>query len=133
MSITFNDSSILMESTMGGKLVHGIVTGKLEKEDYELIVPEMEKQIVAHKPIRLFLELRDFEGWSASAFWEECKLGYKHLGDDVERIAVVGDQKWEEGLTNFVKPFTSTEIRYFDATEREAAENWITENLRQAA
>lgn len=133
MTLRIVEKSLTMKTEMRGRIIHGIVTGKLEKEDYELFVPVLEEQIERHRPIRLFLELQNFEGWTAGAFWEECKLGYRHLGKDVERIAVVGNKGWEQGMTAFIQPFTSTDVRYFDAKEREQAEKWIHEDLRAAA
>ena len=72
-----------------GRVLHGIVSGKLEKEDYDLLVPEAERLIEKSGKIRVLVELIDFKGWSAGALWEECKFAYHHL-KDVERMAMVG-------------------------------------------
>ena len=130
MTLKIDYKSITLESS--GRLMHGIVTGKLEKEDYDILVPEAERLINQYGKIRIIAEMRDFEGWTAGAFWEECKLGYHHL-KDVERIAFVGDKAWEKGLSMFMKPFTGAKMKYFDASERQAAIDWITEGLSKSA
>jgi hypothetical protein len=39
------------------------------------------------------------------AAWDDLEFGLKHYSD-FERIAMVGDRKWEEWMANFCKPFT---------------------------
>lgn len=109
-----------------GNILHGIITGKIEKEDYDLFVPEAERLIDQYGKIRVIAELVDFKGWTAGALWEECKLAYHHL-KDVERMAMVGDKAWEKGLAAFMKPFTGAKLKYFDVSQRQKAFEWITE------
>ena len=37
-----------------------------------------------------------FQGWDAGAAWEDLKFDLKHFGD-IERLAMVGDKKWQHG------------------------------------
>jgi SpoIIAA-like len=111
-----------------GKIVYVAVSGKLEKEDYEMLVPEMERAIEQHGKINLLFELLDFHGWSVGAAWEDTKFGVKHF-NDIERLAIVGENKWEKGMVIFAKPFTTAKVRYFDIAERDEAERWMKEGL----
>lgn len=129
MAVKYDFKALFLGEETCGKVIHLIVTDKLEKTDYDDIVPIVERQIEEFGPVRLFLELTDFDGWTASACWEECKLAYKHLGNDVERIAVVGDKAWEHGMSAFINPFTKTNVKYFDIADRSQAEQWIQEGL----
>ena len=72
------------------------------------------------------MELHDFRGWTVGALWEDTKFAARHF-NDLERLAVVGEKKWEKGLAFFAKPFTTAAVRYFDMTEREKARAWIRE------
>ncbi|MEZ5814295.1 MAG: STAS/SEC14 domain-containing protein [Alphaproteobacteria bacterium] len=126
MALKFEYKSFTVETK--GRILHGVITGKLEAEDYDLLVPEAERLINEHDKIRIIAELVDFEGWSAGALWEECKLAYHHL-KDIERMAVVGDKAWEKGMTAFVKPFVGAKLKYFDASERQKAIDWIQEDI----
>jgi hypothetical protein len=56
-----------------------------------------------------------------------CELDVKHF-NDIERLAFVGDGKWEKGMAVFCRPFTTAEIKYFDHAEIESARQWVQEN-----
>ena len=116
----------------GGKLVAVHVTGKLVKADYERCVPELERLIRQHGKLRLLFEMTDFHGWEAGALWDEIKLDTK-LFADIERIAMVGDKKWEHGVATFYKPFTRATIRYFDQANAAEARKWLREAERRVA
>ncbi len=68
----------------------------------------------------------DFDGWNLSGLWHELKFDIKHLNDLV-RVAIVGDKKWEAIFANVAKPFTTAEVRFFELTQREEAIAWVKE------
>lgn len=98
---------------------------KLTKEDYEEFVPELEKLMAENDDLRLLVKMKDFEGWSLGALWEDVKFDAKHF-NDVDRLAFVGDEKWQEGMAAFCKPFTTADVKYFKQGEDEKARNWLT-------
>ena len=71
-------------------------------------------------------DMVDFHGWEASAVWEDVKFGMKHLAD-IERIAMVGEKRWQRGMAIFSKPFIKAEVRYFDHTAAADARQWLAE------
>jgi hypothetical protein len=97
---------------------------KLDKGDYDEFVPMIESQIERESPIRMLVELHDFQGWTAGALWEDTKFAARHF-NDIERLAVVGDARWETGVTVFVKPFTSADVRYYTMDALEKAREWV--------
>ncbi|MCB9917379.1 MAG: STAS/SEC14 domain-containing protein [Planctomycetes bacterium] len=107
-------------------LIEVDITGKLEKADYDRFVPLAEASIEKHGKIRVLFIMRDFRGWTAGAMWEDIKFDVKHF-KDIERLAMVGDKKWEKGMAMFCKPFTTATIRYFDLGDIDAAREWIGE------
>ena len=110
-----------------GNLLHVKVTGKLTTEDYEALAPVVDKQIQEHGKIRAIFEMNDFHGWTAGALWEDLKFDFKHW-KDFERLAMVGEKKWEAGMAAFCKPFTSAKIQYFDHDKLDEAKAWIAED-----
>jgi hypothetical protein len=124
MPIGFDE--IKVDPTPVGTIVTLKFREKLDREDYETFVPMIESQMHKDSPIRLLAELHDFEGWTAGALWEDTKFAAKHF-NDIERLAVVGDSNFQKGVTVFVKPFTSAEVRYFDMEEIDKAREWIRE------
>ena len=107
-----------------GKLTHLKLSGKLTKESYENFVPAIEKQIQEHGKLRLLVEMHDFHGWTAGALWEDIKFDSQHWRD-IERLAIVGETKWEQGMATFCKPFTTAKIKYFDHSKLDEAKTWI--------
>ena len=107
-----------------GKVLEVRLTGKLVKEDYETFLPAVERLVKQHGRIRMLMEMTDFHGWSAGAAWEDTKFAVHHFRD-IERLAVVGEARWQQGMAVFCKPFTSAEVRYFKHTDIAAAYAWI--------
>lgn len=56
--------------------------------------------------------------------WADGKFDIKHPGD-FSKIAVVGEKKWHAWMADFMKPFTSAEVRYFEVSERSSAFEWL--------
>lgn len=100
-------------------------SGKLTKQFYEQFVPAIEKQIEESGKLRVLFVMKDFHGWTAGALWEDVKFDLKHW-NDIERLAIVGESKWEEGMATFCKPFTGAKVKYFDQEKLEEAREWIT-------
>jgi hypothetical protein len=106
--------------------------GKLHDEDYKLFVPEMETILTTEGKVRLFIQFEDFHGWDLHAAWDDLKFGLKHYSD-FERIAMVGDRRWEKWMASFCKPFTMAKVRYFDKADVDAAWKWLEDNEDKAA
>jgi hypothetical protein len=114
----------LPEST--GKILGFKMSGKLQDEDYKNYVPVIEAAVAQHGKIRLLSLFENFHGWDLYALWDDIKFATKHCFD-IERIALVGDKKWEEWMAKVCKPFTMATIKYFDSSELEAAWTWVRE------
>jgi hypothetical protein len=122
MPIGFDE--IQVADTHQGKVIELTFKKKLHKQDYEEFVPLVESQMRAAEKVRILVELQEFEGWTLGALWEDTKFAARHF-KDIERLAVVGDARWQEGLTLFSKPFTGAQVRYFSTEEIEAARRWV--------
>ena len=70
--------------------------------------------------------MRDFHGWTAGALWEDIKFDVRHFRD-IERLALVGEKKWEKGMAVFCKPFTTAKVRYFERAKADEARAWLQE------
>jgi len=111
-----------LEKVVGVKL-----RGTLHDEDYQQFVPRMETLLTTQGKVRLFVQFEDFHGWDLHAAWDDLKFGVKHYAD-FERIAMVGDHKWEQWMSALCKPFTKAQVRYFDETEVADAWRWLRED-----
>lgn len=119
---------VVITELVAGKVVEVKISGKLHKEDYEHFVPLFERLIAQHGKLRLLVEMQEFHGWDVSALWQDIKFDLKHF-KDIERLALLGESKWEKGMATFCKPFTSATIRYFDVAQAAAARAWVEEGL----
>ncbi len=97
---------------------------KLDRKDYEMFVPMIESQMKNNAPIRIIVELIEFKGWTAGALWKDTKFSARHY-KDIEKLAIVGDKKWEKGINVFFKPFAGTAVRYFEPQAIDQAWEWI--------
>lgn len=100
------------------------VSGTLTEEDYETLTPRLEREAEQHEVLRLVWEMRDFEGWQPGALWEDAKLDTQ-LNSEVTKLAMIGETRWQDWMTQLSKPFAVGELRYFDESERDAAYAWI--------
>ncbi|MDR3402167.1 MAG: STAS/SEC14 domain-containing protein [Chthoniobacter sp.] len=120
--------------------------GKLSREDYEELTPEIESLIDQYGTIRVLVIMRGFHGWDAGAFWEAIKWNSRHFRH-IERLAVVGEEaidvrdgfgafdlsysrkvRWQKWMTNFYRAFAHARVRYFTLEELDEAREWLNED-----
>lgn len=118
--------SVSVELDSDSMILNVRVSGKLTKDDYVTLAPQLEKYVEQHGRLRVLLQTDDFHGWEATALWEDIKFSVRHF-NDIERLAMVGEKKWEKGMAMFCKPFTTASIRYFDHDQLEEARSWVAE------
>ena len=105
------------------------VSGKLAAADYECFVPEFERLVRLHGKLRVLFDMTGLHGWDAGAAWADLKFGVAHF-TDIERLAMVGDRKWQHGMATFCKPFTEATVRYFEQADAAQAREWLAETWR---
>ncbi|HEY4259507.1 MAG TPA: STAS/SEC14 domain-containing protein [Schlesneria sp.] len=116
--------SFTLTEKLDGKVIEVAVTGKLTKEAYEQFVPVTEAAIKRHGKVRILFVMHDFHGWDMGAMWEDVKFDLKHFSH-IERLAIVGESKWEQGMATFCRPFTTATMKYFDQKDLDKAHEWI--------
>jgi hypothetical protein len=115
---------ITLRELNDGRILEVAVSGKLTDQDYQQFIPEFERLAGHREKFSMLFEMTQFYGWSVKAAWDDLKLGLKHR-HDLERIAMVGDKKWQRWMAEFGKPFAGGEIRYFDRAEVAQALAWL--------
>ena len=120
MPIQFNEEA-------GGTILAVHITGKLVKADYGQFVAEFERLVRQHGKLRVLFDMTGFHGWDARAMWEDFKFDMRHF-DDIDRLAMVGDKRWQHGMALFFSPFTRATSRYFDHADIVEARKWLTES-----
>lgn len=115
----------LTEAKDGKVLVVNLI-GTLVKQDYPPLVAEFKRLAARYGKIRVLLDMTRFEGWDASAIWPEIKFDVEHL-NEMDRMAVVGEKRWQHAIAEFAKPLTTAQTRYFDGSESTEAAAWLAE------
>lgn len=122
-----NLMAVTVKEKNNGKVLEVGVHDKLTSDDYKRFIPEFDRLVKQHGKLRVLFEMTDFHGWDAGALWQDMKFETTHFRD-IERLAIVGDKKWEKGMSEFCKPFTSAKIQYFDQSQLDQARQWIESN-----
>jgi hypothetical protein len=100
------------------------MSGKLHDEDYKTFIPAVEAAAARHGKVRLLADFQDFHGWDAHALWDDI-MAAPELCLNMERIALVGDRKWEVWMAKVCRLFTMAKTKYFDVSEIGAARAWL--------
>lgn len=99
--------------------------------DYEKIHPLIHNIINTGKKVRWYFEMDDCLISNSTGFWEDGiievnygKMNFTH-SEDIEKIAIVGNKKWEKWMRSVMKPFIKARVMYFDLSDRGTAMEWI--------
>jgi hypothetical protein len=70
------------------------------------------------------VHLDGFQGWSADDDWNDISFLTRH-GDEIARLAVVGEEKWRDQVFLFTaRGLRTTSIEYFPLSQLEQARTW---------
>jgi demethylmenaquinone methyltransferase/2-methoxy-6-polyprenyl-1,4-benzoquinol methylase len=116
--------AIRLTENNGGKILEACVSGKLTHADYRRFEPHFARLVKQHRKISVLFEMVDFQGWKAAALWDDIKFDLKHFAG-IERLAMVGEKKWQKGMSQFCRPFTTARIRYFERSAAGEARAWL--------
>ena len=87
---------------------------------------DVDQAVAEQGKVRMLAVFHDFHGWDVKALWDDIKFSTTHC-TKFDRIALVGDKAWEKWMATVCKPFTMAKLRYFDASEIDAARAWLAE------
>ncbi len=107
-----------------GRYVAVKAIGTLNDSDYNAFLPILLELIRHHGPIRLFVDLTEFDGWTSHALWDDFTFGVRHA-QDFERIALVGDARWEALVARMANALMNCEVRHFPAADQQIGWDFI--------
>jgi hypothetical protein len=126
--------SVDLREEAGGSILVVKMSGTLRKADYGRFVLKAEQLIKKRGKLRILCEVHNFDGWETRAEQEDepdqriYEFELKHFAD-VERLAFVGAEAWEQTWAAFCRPFGAAAIRYFDQSKAHEAREWIYSEL----
>jgi len=76
---------------------------------------------------RVLAILAGFGGWAKGQDWGDVTFLSEH-GDDIARMAIVGEERWRDDALMFVaKGLRATSIEYFTPENLEGAKAWLNQ------
>ena len=104
------------------------IGGVLKKAELDSAQAAARQEIAKAGKIKVLLLLEGFQGWEKGADWGDMTFTITH-GDDIEKIAIVGDPKWETEALMFVGAgFRRTPVKFFVSGEATQARAWLGED-----
>ena len=100
------------------------ISGRLTEDELKALQHAAAGEIRRGGRIRLLIMLKDFEGWDNAAGRD---LGfYIRHGSDVERIAIVGDERWtSEALMFAGAGLRKAPVAFFKTRDALQAATWL--------
>ena len=108
-----------------GKLLQIKIRGMLKKADYDRIIQIAKEAIAREGKVRALAILEGFEGWERHEDWGDVSFMMEQ-GQHIEKMAVVGDEKWKDDAFAFTaKGFRPTAIEFFPESRPAEARKWL--------
>jgi hypothetical protein len=83
-----------------GNLFRLEIRGTLRKADLDRCQASLAGEMRRLGPVRLLFVLDQFEGWEPTDNWSDLTFYARH-GDSIDRIAIVGDERWRSEALMF--------------------------------
>jgi len=117
-------------SESSGPVVGYKVVGKVTVEDYQQLNPEVQALVEQYDDdVCLLLDFQEFAGEEVKAWLPDLKFGHR-FHDKIEKMAIVGEKRWEKWLTALVDPFYAQDAKFFHPDEMDKAWSWLREDTR---
>jgi hypothetical protein len=113
-------------SGLPGGVIGFEASGKIAAADYRDVVLPAVEQAARAGDVRFLIVMRDFDGMSGGAVWQDLKVGVEHL-HAWKRIALVTDIDWMTHATNLFGWMSPGATRTFTLDQRDEAIRWLTE------
>jgi hypothetical protein len=110
----------------GGNVYRVEIQGTLRKADLDRCQAELTTEMRRIGPVRLLFVLREFQGWEPRTDWNDLTFFVTH-GDAIERIAIVGPQRWRsESLMFAGADLRRAPVEFFAEEDAPRASSWLT-------
>lgn len=102
------------------------VNGKLREKDIKAAIAEFKPYLEREGKVNVLARLKPFNGFNLSAVFDDdlVKLKFKSFSK-VDKYAIVGASAWMRNFVELISPVLSPTIRVFDASEENAAWEWV--------
>jgi len=101
-------------------------SGALRKEELDSVQETLLKRLGPGENFRLLAIVgEDFSGWVGGEVWNDMGFFEEH-GDRLEKIAIVGDSRWENSMLMFAAAgLRRAPVKYFTTNQLAEAYAWL--------
>lgn len=110
--------------TTTGAILNVDIAHRMAPRDFRRLVAELGKEENASGPLRLVIQVHDLADDAIQ--WGDSAANHSTLSV-VDRIAIIGQKKWEKAMAAFCQPFPVAKVRYFLPGQSDLARKWIRE------
>jgi len=115
-------------SESSGSVIGYKVVGKVTAVDYQQLNPEIQSLVEQYNDdVCLLLDLQEFAGEEVRAWLPDLKFRHS-FRDKIDKMAIVGDKRWQKWLTALADPFFADEAKFFPPKETAQAWAWLHED-----
>lgn len=109
-------------SESSGSVIGYRFSGAIGKEDYAVLVPEMEKLVEENGEAQILCDLTGFTSERPSAWLDDLRFG-REFHSKISKMAIVGEHHWEKWIAKIAAPLYARDVRYFPKAEQ--AWEWL--------
>jgi hypothetical protein len=103
------------------------MSGLLRQSEFQRCEGELADEMRRAGSVRLLFVLRDFEGWEKQGDWNDLTFYVKH-GGQIERIAIVADDRWRNQALLFAAAgLRRAPVEFFAENDLAGARKWVAE------
>jgi hypothetical protein len=103
------------------------IGGELKKSELDAVQVEFVQMIAGVGSIKLLVLSENFTGWERTEAWGDTDFFFSHR-NDFEKIAVVGEPRWEAQVLAFTGAgLRKGPVKFFPETDEAAARAWLAE------
>ena len=103
------------------------VGGELKKSELDAAESRFVEIIAGVGAVKLLVLLENFTGWERGEAWGDTDFFFSHR-DDFEKIAVVGNPRWEAQVLAFTgAALRKGPVKFFPETAETEARAWLAE------
>jgi hypothetical protein len=115
----------IIHSSEGG-VVHARISGVMTPDDQRALDDIAKRRVDAGQTILLLVTLENFVGWKKDPAWADDMDFQASHGNDIARIAIVGDRRWRDDALLYVgKGFRRTDVEFFTPESLDTAKAWL--------
>lgn len=107
------------------------VEARLIEEDYDQVLPEIERLIDSCGALRFIVDVTALQAVEPKALLRDILFDLKHR-EAYRRVAMIGDRTWQQWVTTLSQPLVGGDMKYFRPEQREEAENWVRQDRADA-